>query len=163
MKVLLVNKFFFPKGGAETVFFQERNFLLEQEVEVVDFSMEDKNNFPSPFSDFFVPHIDYYEQNSVRQRIRNGLSFVHSSVAVKNIEQLIVRERPDIAHLHNVYHQLTPSIIPVLKKHGVKVVLTLHDCKLICPSYLALSKNNTICTRCEGKKFWRPFTSNCQS
>ncbi len=162
MKVLLVNKFFFPKGGAETVFFQERNFLLEQEVGVVDFSMEDKNNFPSPFSRYFVPHIDYYEQNSVRQRVRNGLSFVHSSVAVKNIEQLIVREQPDIAHLHNVYHQLTPSIIPVLKKHGVKVVMTLHDCKLICPSYLALRSDGRICERCAGKYFWRAATTNCQ-
>ncbi|OJH73872.1 hypothetical protein VVS222_03884 [Vibrio vulnificus] len=27
MKVLLVNKFFFLKGGAETVFFQERELL----------------------------------------------------------------------------------------------------------------------------------------
>lgn len=162
MKILLVNKFFFLKGGAETVFFQERELLHKQGLAVVDFSMKHEQNVPSSFSDYFVPNIDYYSQKNVLQKIRNGLSFIHSPTAVKNIEQLITKEKPDIAHLHNIYHQLTPSIIPILKKHGIKVVLTLHDCKLTCPSYLALSRKK-ICTRCEGKKFWKPFTTNCQN
>ena len=162
MKILMANKFFFPKGGAETVFFQERELCLKQEFAVIDFSMEDERNFPSPFSDYFVPNIDYYDQNNLQQKIRNALFFVHSPVAVRNIERLITKEKPEIAHLHNIYHQLTPSIIPVLKKHGVKVIMTLHDCKLTCPSYLALRSDGKICTRCEGRKFWNPFTSNCQ-
>ena len=144
MKILLVNKFFFLKGGAETVFFQERELLLKQEFRVIDFSMEDEKNFPSPFSDYFVPNIDYYKHNNFQQKLRNALFFVHSPVAVRNIERLVAREKPEIAHLHNIYHQITPSIIPILRKYGVKVVLTLHDCKLICPSYLALGRNNKI-------------------
>ena len=162
MKILLANKFFFLKGGAETVFFQERELLIKQEFAVIDFSMEDERNFPSPFSDYFVPNIDYYDQKNLQQKIRNALFFVHSPVAVRNIERLIAKEKPEIAHLHNIYHQLTPSIIPVLKKHGVKVILTLHDCKLICPSYLALRSDGNICSLCEGRKFWNPFTTNCQ-
>jgi len=39
MKVLLVNKFFFIKGGAETVYFQERDMLKQAGVQVIDFSM----------------------------------------------------------------------------------------------------------------------------
>ncbi|HDH04749.1 MAG TPA: glycosyltransferase family 1 protein, partial [Nitrospirae bacterium] len=108
MKILLANKFFFPKGGAETVFFQERELCLKQEFAVIDFSMEDERNFPSPFSDYFVPNIDYYDQNNLQQKIRNALFFVHSPVAVRNIERLITKEKPEIAHLHNIYHQLTP-------------------------------------------------------
>ncbi len=38
MKVLLVNKFFFIKGGAETVYFQERDMLKQAGVQVIDFS-----------------------------------------------------------------------------------------------------------------------------
>ena len=38
----------------------------------------------------------------------------HVFAGVKKIERLVREERPDIAHLHNIYHHLTPSIIPVL-------------------------------------------------
>jgi glycosyltransferase involved in cell wall biosynthesis len=80
---------------------------------------------------------------------------------VKNISNLTKQESIEIAHLHNIYHQLTPSIIPALKRQGVKIVLTLQDCKLVCPSYLAL-KAGEICSDCDGRKFYKPFTSNCQ-
>jgi len=143
------------------VFFQERGFLIHQGHDVIDFSMLDSRNFSSPYSSFFVPNIDYSESIGIRKKLKHAASFVHSAMAVKNIEQLVKKVKPAIAHLHNMYHQLTPSIIPVLKANGVKVVLTLHDYKLICPSYLALS-DNSICNACEGKYFWRPFLTNCQ-
>ncbi len=162
MNILFVNKFFHLNGGSERVFFQEREFLKEQGNTVIDFSMTDDRNFKSIYSDYFVPNIDYQNVKGIKKKISQGILFVHSSVAVKNIERLIAREKPQIAHLHNIYHQLTPSLIPVLKKHGVKVVLTLHDYKLICPGYLAL-KDNVICTECENGNFLKPFLLNCQN
>lgn len=162
MKILFANKFFFLNGGSERVFFQERAFLLKKGYDIIDFSMEDARNFSSSFSSFFVPNLDYHNTGGVWKKIKQGVSFVHSSVAVRNIEQLIKKEKPEISHLHNIYHQLTPSIIPVLQKLGVKVVLTLHDYKLVCPAYLAL-KGCEICTACAGRYFWKPFTTNCQS
>ena len=163
MKILLANKFFHLNGGSETVFFQEREFLLQQGHNVVDFSMADERNIASPYSGFFIKNIDFQKNVSLKGKVQQAISFVHSSEAVSKLEQLLVQEKPDIAHLHNIYHQLTPSIIPVLKKHGVKVVVTLHDCKLICPSYLALKKDGKICDACQGKSFWKPFIANCQN
>lgn len=55
MKILLVNKFFFRKGGAETVLFQEREMLQAAGVEVIDFSMQHARNYPSPQADFLSP------------------------------------------------------------------------------------------------------------
>jgi len=162
MKILLANKFFHLNGGSETVLFQERDFLLQQGQDVIDFSMVDERNSPSPYSDFFIPNINYDSGGGIVKKFQQALSFIHSSVAVNKIEQLIIQEKPQIAHLHNIYHQLTPSIIPILKRHGVKVVLTLHDCKLVCPSYFAL-RNSKICTACSGGKFWNAFTLNCQN
>lgn len=161
-KVLLANKFFFLNGGSETVFFQERDFLIKNGFPIIDFSMHDARNFASTYVDFFIPHINFQKSNGIFRRIIQAKNFIHSTVAVKNIEKLILQEQPSIAHLHNIYHQLTPAIIPVLKKHGVKIILTLHDGKLICPSYLMLNKGN-ICTACEGKKFWKPMTLRCQN
>ena len=162
MKILFANKFFYLNGGSETVFFQERAFLLNQGHKVVDFSMADKRNFTSPYASHFIPNINYTEAGGLINKIKQAAAFIHSPVAVNNLELLIKKEKPQLAHLHNIYHQLTPSIIPVLKKHGIKVVLTLHDYKLVCPGYLAL-KNKEICNACSGKKFWKPLTTNCQN
>lgn len=161
-KVLFANKFFFLNGGSETVFFQERDFLIKNGFSIIDFSMHDERNFGSPYSEFFIPNINFQNSSGISQRIIQAKDFIHSTVAVKNLEKLIQQERPDIAHLHNIYHQLTPAIIPLLKKHGIKIILTLHDGKLICPSYLMLNKGK-ICTACQGKKFWKPITLRCQN
>jgi len=161
MKILFVNKFFYLNGGSERIFFQERNFFLSQGHKVIDFSMMDSRNSFSPFSDFFISNINYYKSGGWLSKIRQGVNFIHSSESVQKISQLVVREQPDIAHLHNIYHQLTPAIIPTLKRYGVKVVMTLHDYKLVCPSYLAM-KEGRLCMDCNGKSFLKPLTSNCQ-
>jgi glycosyltransferase involved in cell wall biosynthesis len=161
MKILLANKFFFLRGGSERVFFAERGCLEKRGVEVVDFSMKDQRNFYSPYTPFFVSKINYHESVGPLSAIKQAAKFVHSPEATRKARSLVERERPDIAHLHNIYHQLTPSIIPVLKRHGVKVVLTLHDGKLICPGYLMLDRGN-LCTSCIGQSFWKPIFKNCQ-
>jgi glycosyltransferase involved in cell wall biosynthesis len=167
MKILLANKFFFPKGGAETVFFQERNYLLNQGHSVIDFSMIHPNNVASPYAEFFVPNVEYRDRPNVNpiKRLLNSshiaLSFIHNKKAVQNIKRLIDKEKPVIAHLHNIYHQITPAIIPALHKAGVKVILTLHDYKIICPNYLMLTKD-IICQKCEGRKFWNSCLYCCE-
>lgn len=161
MKILFVNKFFHMNGGSERVFFQERNFLIKDGHTVIDFSMGDGRNFHSPYSVYFVPNISYHGHRRIQSKLHDAVSFIHSSIAVKNLEILIKRERPEIAHLHNIYHQLTPSIITLLKKYGVKVVMTLHDYKLICPGYLALH-GDEICTKCNGSQFYQTVKTHCQ-
>jgi glycosyltransferase involved in cell wall biosynthesis len=160
MKVLLVNKFFFLKGGSERVFFQERDFLINNGVNVLDFSMKDSSNISSDCSNYFISNIDYHSNRRFFTGLNQALKFIHSSEAIEKLEKLVKDEKPDIAHLHNIYHQITPSIISVLKKHNVRVVLTLHDGKLICPRYLMLDKGK-ICTACRGHSFWKAVFKNC--
>ena len=161
MIILLANKFFHLNGGSEFVFFHERNYLLKNGYKVIDFSMQDKRNLPSPFSMQFVPNISYRVSDRTLNYIKKAAFFVHSPVAVKKIKELVEKEKPEIAHLHNIYHHLTPSIIPILKSYGIKVIMTLHDGKLICPAYNMLNKNK-LCVACKGKFFWKPIIKNCQ-
>jgi glycosyltransferase involved in cell wall biosynthesis len=70
-------------------------------------------------------------------------------------------ERPDVAHLHSINHQLTPSIIRALHGEGVPVVMTLHDYKLVCPAYTMLA-GGRVCERCSGSRFFRAFTTSCR-
>jgi len=46
MKILFTNKFFFNKGGSETVFFHERDYLKNNGHKVIDFSVQDPEIYP---------------------------------------------------------------------------------------------------------------------
>ena len=161
MKIIFINKYFYLRGGSERVFFQERNYLKDKGIDVVDFSMNDPNNFESEFSDFFVSNVDFKSFARLKDKIGNSLRFIHSREAINKLSTLLKKERPVLAHLHNIYHQLTPSIIPVLKKNNVKIVMTLHDYKLTCPSFLLLNREQ-ICEKCRGNKFYHAAISSCQ-
>lgn len=158
MKILVANKFFFRNGGSEAVMFQERDFLVRSGHEVVDFSMQDARNLESPYASYFVQAQDYRKGRS--GKIGTALSLIHSAEATRSIARLIDGARPDIVHCHNIYHQLTPSIIGTAKSKGVPVVLTLHDSKPVCPSYLRLSHGKP-CSACLDGDFSNVVKQRC--
>jgi glycosyltransferase involved in cell wall biosynthesis len=160
VRVLLANKFFFRNGGSEAVMFQEREFLREAGVEVVDFSMQDPRNLPSAQSGDFVGRQSYETAEGRGARVRAALKLIHSREAVRNITRLIDRTRPDILHCHNIYHQLTPSIIGAAKRRGLPVVLTLHDYKPVCPVYTRL-QHGQVCSECLGSQFTNVLKHRC--
>lgn len=160
MKVLFANKFFFRNGGSEVVMFQERDYLLGAGHEVVDFSMQDARNVPSPHAAFFVGRQDYRGGAGKLGKLKSALSLLHSPEAVKRISALIRETRPDLVHCHNIYHQLTPSIIGAAKKLGVPVALTLHDSKPVCPAYTRLHDGKP-CSDCLDGDFSHVLRNRC--
>ena len=86
LKVLLANKFFFENGGSEVVMFQERAFLLNSGVEVVDFSMKDDRNAQSPYSNAFVDNQTYSEPLPAPRRLQSALRFIHANKPFKSSE-----------------------------------------------------------------------------
>ncbi|MEF9438054.1 MAG: glycosyltransferase, partial [Candidatus Mariimomonas ferrooxydans] len=104
---------------------------------VIVFSMHHPQNFDSEYSKYFVSYINYEEE--IRHKdILSGIKVlnrtIYSREAKKKIEKLIKKEKPDIAHLQNIHHHITPSIFYPLKKHNVPIIWTLHDYTIICPS-----------------------------
>lgn len=158
MRVLLANKFFFRNGGSEVVMFQERDFLLRSGHEVIDFSMQDARNFESGQSAYFIQAQDY--RSGGAGKVKSALSLIHSAEAMRKIASLIDDTGPDIVHCHNIYHQLTPSIIGAAKAKGVPVVLTLHDSKSVCPSYTRLSQGKP-CSACLDGDFSNVVKQRC--
>ena len=160
MKILFANKFFFRNGGSEVVMFQERDYLLGAGHEVVDFSMKDERNFPSPNSAFFVSGQDYRGGGGKLGKLKSAVSLIHSPESVNKIIALIQQTHPDLVHCHNIYHQLTPSIIGAAKKQGVPVVLTLHDYKPVCPTYNRL-RDDQPCSDCLDGDFSHVLRHRC--
>lgn len=161
LKILLVNKFYFPLGGPETYLFQLERLFREKGHSVVVFSTKDARNRKCPQSPFFVEKIDYNRSDlPLRQRVKFGLRLLYSFDAARKMDALLRKERPDIAHLHNICHQISPSILPVLKRRGVPAVQTLHDLKRVCPNYMMLSGSG-ICERCKGGAYHNTILQRC--
>jgi len=116
MRILQINKFFYPKGGSETYYFSLCNLLEKHKHDVVHFSMQDNKNENSPYKDYFVSHLNITKPQVNLSSIGQISRLIWSNEAQKKLEQLLTKEKIDIAHLHNIDRHLTPSIIPVLKK-----------------------------------------------
>jgi len=159
LKVLLVNKFFFPAAGAETVALQTAELLRGAGHEVVPFAMDHPNSLATPWSKHFAKRREYKAGSLVR-RANDGVASVYSFEARRKLRRLLGETSPDVAHLHNVYHQLSLSIVDELKRARVPIVMTLHDYKAVCPNYQLLAPDG-LCTRCIGGSYWNAVAHKC--
>lgn len=150
MRVLLVNKFHWRKGGSETYYFSLAEGLRELGHEVFFFSMQDERNEPCTESEFFVTNRDYSGPSSPLRKVSAAASLIYSPEAKRKFQALCEKVRPDVVHLNLVHRQITLSILdaPYLKKHHVPVVFTAHDYILVCPNYLMLDGSGNICRAC---------------
>jgi glycosyltransferase involved in cell wall biosynthesis len=158
-KVLVANKFFFLNGGSEAVMFQEMALMRDHGLDVIEFAMDDPRNRPSEYARYFVSPKDYRTATRIDQ-LKSALALIRSREAIGQIDRLIEEQRPDILHCHNIYHQLTPSIINVAARHHLPVVLTLHDYKPLCPVYTQLA-NGQVCTKCANGGFEAVLLNRC--
>lgn len=163
MRVILVNKFHYRKGGSETYYFGVAEALREMGHEVHFFAMEDEKNLPCEDSDLFVPNRDYNGPSSPVAKVSAAVSIVYSGEAKRRFEILCERVHPDIVHMNLVHRQITLSILdaPYLKRHDVPVVWTAHDYIAVCPSYTMLDGAGEICEACVGGRFFNCFKRKC--
>lgn len=160
MKILLVNKFHYIKGGSETYYFSLADLLKKHGHEVIFFSMKDEKNMPCEQEKYFVENVDYNAPMGVVQTVKAALKMLYSFEAKKKFEQLVKDEKPDIVHLNIFQSQLTGSVVDVAKKYKIPVVYTAHDLKSICPNYQMLN-HGEICERCLGGNYWNCFKTGC--
>ena len=153
MKILLINKFHYMRGGSETYHFALADALRAKGHEVIFFAMQDEKNIECAQSEYFVSNVDYNGKNSIVNKINSVRNFFYSKPAAERIEMLIKKEKPDIAHIGLIHRQITFSVVEVLKKYNIPVVMTMHDLIFACPNYTMLVNGN-VCSRClEGKAF----------
>lgn len=159
MKILLINKYHYIKGGSETYYFGLKKMLEDNGHSVVVFSMKDEKNYPSEFEEYFVDNIDY-EDTRWKRKISNAMKLIYSNQAYQRLCRLIDQTKPDIAHVNLIYHQISPSIFHALKKNNIPIVYTAHDYKIICPNYKCFNVKG-LCTRCYDGKFHNCLRYKC--
>jgi len=160
MRILAANKFYFVKGGAERYYFELKRILEERGHEVVPFAMVHPDNEPTEYAYAFVSFEGFEEGRGVWGGLRAAARVIYSHEARRKVEMLAERTRPDVAHLHNIAHQLSPSIIYGLRAKGVPIVQTLHDYKLVCPNYQMFVRGET-CERCATWRYYQAVLGRC--
>ena len=164
MKILLVNKFHYRKGGAETYYLTVGSELERMGHEVAYFSMKHPNNLPCKWDRYFVTQREYNDVKNPLSAVRDGIALIYSPEAKRNIQALCEEFRPDVVHLNNVHRQITLSILdaPYLKEHHVPVFYTAHDYVTICPGYLMLDGEGRVCDAClEDGKYRHCIENRC--
>lgn len=160
MRILNINKFHYIQGGADRHYLDLKKLLESHGHTVIDFAMQSPRNLPSPYAKYFVLNRDLRRiKFSLKNLVNLGRIF-YSYEAKRQIKTLILKTKPDIVHLHNIYHQISPSILTVIKKAQIPMVMTVHDYKLICPAYTLYSQGE-ICERCKRHKYYHCFLRKC--
>jgi len=159
-KLLSINKYHYRRGGAEAVYFDHAALFESLGWENAFFSMQHPKNKPCAQQEYFVEEIELGHQYGLREKISKAAKIVYSFEARSRLAALLDEFSPDIAHVHSAYHQISPSILSLLKQRGIPVVLTAHDLKILCPAYTMLS-NGSVCEACKGGKVWNVATRRC--
>src|SRR3989338_2853003 len=137
MTIIQAHKFYWRRDGASNYALDLASLLEERGHTVVPFAMQHPQNLKNQYERFFVSRMELGDASklSLGQKMCYAVRMFYSFEAKRQIQKLLEKEAVDIIHLHNIYHHISPSILPVIKKKGIPIVMTLHDWKLICPNY----------------------------
>ena len=160
MKIVLANKYYYLRGGAERHLFDLQRLLEENGHQVLPFAMQDPQNRPTPLSKYFVSPVQTERVRGGWQGLCTAGRMLYSLEARRKFTALLADEQPDLVHAHNIYHQLSPSILTAARRRGVPAVMTAHDYKLIAPNY-SLFHDGAICEATKPARFWKDISHRC--
>ena len=160
MKILIVNKFLYPRGGAETYIDRIGRELKSLGHSVQYFGMCDRRNTMGNELGLETGAMDFHSRSL--SRFTYPLRILYSTEASRMLQMVAAAFEPDVIHLNNINFQLTPSVIHRAAKMGIPMVQTVHDFQMICPNHLMLEpRKKVLCDKCvEGSK-WNCARNRC--
>lgn len=160
MNILFLNNYHYLRGGSERVFFDEMQLLVQHGHKATAFARKHAEHISSECDNYFPADIKTDSIDLSWGALRTLKEIFYSGKAKGALDQLLKQFPPDIAHAHNIYGRLTTSVLDLLYEKGIPVLMTLHDYKLICPTYLLMC-NGHICEDCKGGKFYMAVRNRC--
>ena len=165
MKILMVNKFLYLTGGVERYMFDLIQLLERHHHEVVPFAMNHEKNVASDYASYFVSRVDLaapQQAGSLFRKLRTALRVVYSTEARRKVRRIVLETQPDVAHLHSICYQITPSILYELRDLGIPVIQTVHELKLVCPNQRLFNLyTGQVCEKCAGHRYYQAVVQRC--
>jgi len=144
MKILMVHNYLRPPSGENTVFEQEVQLLKSKGHKVISYTrLNSEIDNMGPPGKLALP-----------------LRAVWSRKDYRGVQNMANDEKPDIAHFHNIFPLLSPSVYRACKDTGMPVVQTLHNFRIVCPGTLHF-RNGKICEDCAGMRFLPGIRHGC--
>lgn len=144
MNILLVHNYYKIRGGEDAVFENETAELEKRGHKVIKYV---KNN----------SEIDGY---NFIQKILFFPRAIYNFTTVRDLKNILKKEKIDVAHIHNVFPLISPSIYRYLKKKGIKIVQTIHNYRFLCPNGLFF-RNGEVCELCKEGAFSNAVKYKC--
>ena len=145
MKILVIHNHYLEKGGEDEVVKREVSLLKEHGHQVILYEKSNQDIKKKPFLDKIA-------------FILGGLNF--SKAVYEEIEKIVKMQKPDIAHVHNIFICITPSVYFALKRNNVPIVQTLHNYRPFCIKGTFFNAGK-ICEKCRKKRFFSAILRKC--
>lgn len=146
-RILIANKFYYPRGGDCIVAMNLERLLKERGHDVAVLAMQYPENVDSGWNDYYPSQVDF--AGSLGNKIKAAKRLMGWGDIITSFTKILDDFKPEIVHLHNIHSYLSPVLAKLAKRRGCQVVWTLHDYKLVCPSYACL-QNGKPCEKCIG-------------
>ena len=160
MRILHVNKFFDLHGGAEVYVHRLMRAQCDAGHEVHIFSTNSDKNLPSDDKKYFVTRHTLNAWEGPLQDATKALHLLWNREAEQAMRRMLKELKPDVVHVHNVYHHLSTSVLRPIREYRIPCVQTLHDYKLVCPNYKMYTQE-AVCERCKGGNYRNAIRYNC--
>ena len=151
MRILHIEKMLFRTSGATSYVRGLSDYQRRRGHDVFLFGCEPP--------DGQTDRVRYFDFTKTRNPL-SLLRMIHNGKAAADLACFLRGRRFDIAHVHNIYHHLTPSILPVLTARRIPIVMTVHDYRLACPTKHFL-RSDGVCHRCLPNRFYHAASLKC--
>jgi glycosyltransferase involved in cell wall biosynthesis len=131
VKILLVHNFYRQPGGEDVVMNAEANMLRRAGHDVR----------------IYVRDNDEIDSSGIIKAASLAVNTVWARDTYRELKSILSNDKPDVAHFHNTFPQVSPAGYDACRNAGVPVVQTLHNYRLLCPG-ATLHRNNAYCDRC---------------
>lgn len=135
LKILIAHNYYQLSGGEDETMRREGELLRSAGHEVSE----------------FIRRNSEIARSNIVGRAALAVRTVWSEESRKSMLAFLKQEKPDVAHFHNTFPLMSPSVYYACRDAGVPVVQTLHNPRLICPGG-NLERDHRVCEDCKGKK-----------
>lgn len=145
LRILEINDAY--EGGGAEVVFQKTARLLKERGHSVHL-----------YADKKLPKIES----------KDVFRYIFSFRQQERLKNILEEKKPDIVHIHNFYHYLSPSILRYLmrwkKEMRFKIAMTIHDYHFLCANNGCVRWKGDVpetCEDCRGRRYHKILFNRC--